>query len=405
PWLHRPEMLVITGSRQTGKTFLVHTIIPHSLKKQVLYYNFEDFSLRGLFHKDPHGFVAALRNSNNLYIFDEFQHVPQLISLLKVAYDTQKQLFPKILLTGSSSLAIQEHVSQSLTGQAMLFHLFSLSFAERFRHSTVDFITQPPQIHSLQNEWHLHTPQLQQQLTEYMRDGGYPELGELPMQLRPEKLSSIIQTILEKDMTRLVKEEYLFAAKQLLDIFASRIGQRISFEAIASMLQLNVKTVRHLASIIAGLFFIDFVYPRSSHGNEYKKSPKVYFHDAGIRNTLLHIAELPTDMDQWGSLVEQFVFHQLVRFSAYQRDLSIHYWQDYNKNEVDFVVEYENNLISIEVKYQQSQTNRLAVGIRNFITRYKPKYHITVTKEYIGETLFNGCPVYFIPAHLFGLLI
>ncbi|MCL5772973.1 MAG: ATP-binding protein [Firmicutes bacterium] len=410
-WLERPEIIVITGSRQTGKTFLSRKILPQITTKPIKYFNFEDFELRELFKNNPKEFVSNISDKKNIYVFDEFQKMPEFTSSLKVLYDQDKDNLPKIFLTGSSSPEIQKKISQSLAGQCIVFNLFSLSFLEKYSFEEKDFLTalssshQKFKIESLKKDIFFVQTEIKKKFNEYLLQGGYPELGELEEDQRWEKLKSIIQTILEKDLQSLVKSEHLFSSKKLLEILAFRTGNLVSFENLASEMQLNIKTIRSLTAILEGLFFIELIYPQAGFANEYKKAPKVYFHDSGLRNELMKMRNLPPDNTQTGSMVENFVFMQLKRYSAYKQDFKINYWQDYNKNEVDFVLSRGNNLISIEVKYRKGQDGKLSAGVKNFIERYHPQFHITATHDYFGSTEFGGCKIYFIPAYTFGLVV
>jgi uncharacterized protein len=410
-WLNRPEIIVITGSRQVGKTFLTRKILPTITKKSIKYFNFEDLELRSLFQENPKGFMENIKNEEHIYVFDEFQKVPNLTSFLKVLYDQDKEKIPKIFLTGSSSFEIQEKISQSLVGQCAVFDFFSLSFSERYFLEENDFLDEiltfenKPDIEKLQQGIFFEKADLTRKFDEYILQGGYPELGELLDEQIWQKLKSITELILEKDLRGLVKDEYLFSSKKLLEILAFRIGNIISFENLATEMQLNIRTVRNLIAVFEGLFFIKLIYPKASFANEYKKAPKIYFNDLGMRNALIRMHRLPADRSQLGAMVENFVFCQLKRYSAYKKDFKINYWQDYNKNEVDFVLDIEGKIISIEVKYRKGQEDRLTVGVQNFIKRYNSQIHITVTYDYFGTSNVGKCAVYFIPAYMFGLIV
>jgi len=406
-WLDRPEIIVITGSRQTGKTFFVQKILPELVQKEIQYYNFEDFELRELFINNPKQFLKSILNKEKITVFDEFQKAPQLTNLLKLQYDLDKSNFPKIILTGSSSLQIQDKISESLTGQSVIFHLDSLSFTEKYALAQEDLLSAGSSIdiEALEKKYFLQQNELGNKFEQYLLLGGYPELEELPDSLKQDKLKFIIQSILEKDLLSLVRAEHLFSAKKLLEILAYRVGNVISFENLASELQLDVRTVRKLTAILEGLFFIEFIYPKAGLGNEYKKAPKVYFHDVGIRNNLINLYQLPSDRSQLGGLVENFIFGQLRRYSNYEKAYKLNYWQNYNKNEVDFVLSRDSEIISIEVKYQKMNKPVLTPGIKSFIEHFQPKVHINVVLDYFGETEYNGCKIYYLPAYLFGLLI
>jgi uncharacterized protein len=410
-WLDRPEIIVVTGSRQTGKTFLVKNMVPKHTTRPIRYYNFEDFELRELFTRGPMDFVRSISDRESIYVFDEFQKMPEFTSALKVLYDRGKEKMPKIFLTGSSSPEIQKKFSQSLAGQCLVFNLFSLSFLEKYSLEGKDFLApllegeKDPDIEALKAELFFQQHHIRGSFDEYLLEGGYPELGELAREQRGEKLKSIIHMILEKDLQSLIKTEHLFSSKKLLEILAYRTSNLISFENLASEMQLNVKTIHNLIAVFEGLFFVELIYPRAHFAHEYRKAPKVYFHDLGIRNELVKMRTLPSDKAQMGGLVENFIFAQLKRYTAYRKDFSINYWQDYNKNEVDFILTRGDDMVSIEVKYRRGQQGRLSAGVRNFIARYHPRFHIVVTRDYFGEAKCEKCTIYFLPSSMFGMLV
>ena len=406
-WLNRPEIIVLTGARQTGKTFFMRHILPTLTTKPIRYFNFEDFTLRETFQNNPKGFVEAINNQSHLYVFDEFQKVPNFTGLLKARYDAGKELLPKIFLTGSASLAIQKEVSESLVGQSIAFTLYSLSWCEQYAVPTIPLLDLLPGLNSaeLGRQLLLSSGEYQRHLEEYLYAGGFPELGELTAEQRPDKLRSIVQTILERDLQSLINADHLFSSKKILEIAAHRVGSRFSFEAVASDVQLNSRTVRTITALLEGLYFFTFLYPLSTKGNEYKKMPKSYFYDLGIRNTLLQWSSLPPDPTALGPVVENFVFGQLCRFQAYRQPLALSYWQDYNDNEVDFIITKDTTRISVEVKYRRTPNHRLTRGIMNFIDRYHPQYHITFTVDYWGQSDYHGCRIFWLPAYVAGLLV
>ncbi len=410
-WLDRPEIIVITGARQTGKTFLVRKIVSQITEKSIRYFNFEDFAQRELFNRNPGDFIGSIRDKESIYVFDEFQKLPEFTSALKVRYDRDKESFPKVFLTGSSLAEIQRKISQSLAGQSIVFYLFSLSFREKYEGGKRDFFDfmqtseNGLDIEELKLSTFHEQIDMKKNFEEFIFEGGYPELGELKKEHRGEKLKSIIQSVLEKDLQSLVKSEHLYSSKKLLEILAFRIGNLISFENLASEMQLNVKTIRHLTALLEGLYFIELVFPRAGMANEYKKSPKVFFHDLGVRNELVKLRALPIDHAQIGSLVENYIFTQLRRYAAYRTDFTLHYWRDYNGNEVDFVLSRGDEIVSVEVKYRMRMEGRLSAGVKNFITRYQPRIHFTVSRDHFDKTEFGGCRIYTIPAYMWGLLV
>jgi predicted AAA+ superfamily ATPase len=94
-------------------------------------------------------------------------------------------------------------------------------------------------------------------------------------------------------------------------------------------------------------------------------------------------------------LTDQFAFQQLVQ----NERLVIAYWaSDSLKAEIDFLVQYSNEVIPIEVKAAE---NLQAKSLRTFCQKYKPKTAIrTSLSDYRAETWLTNVPLYAISISL-----
>jgi uncharacterized protein len=121
------KVIVIYGSRQTGKTTLAKSIIakyPDSSK----YLN-ADFpnvasSLSG---KDADELKSYIGN-HKIVVIDEAQRVENIGLTLKILVDNFPEI--QIIATGSSSFELANSISEPLTGRAWMFQLLPLSFRE-----------------------------------------------------------------------------------------------------------------------------------------------------------------------------------------------------------------------------------------------------------------------------------
>jgi len=140
-WINEPEIVVIKGARQVGKTTLVQQIIYNLIHKakvhpeNIFYFSFDDRDLRNLVLQDPKSVFNFIRQQrkevekDRLFIFfDEIQKAPLMLEILKMYYDSNKDY--KFIITGSSSLELSKGVSESLLGRVVNFHLHSLTFQE-----------------------------------------------------------------------------------------------------------------------------------------------------------------------------------------------------------------------------------------------------------------------------------
>lgn len=112
-------VVVLTGSRQTGKTSLVQRLFPG--------YAFVSLDLPSeaeQAERDPEAFLG--RHGAPLVV-DEVQYAPQLFRHLKRAVDARRDQPGQFILTGSQKFTLMQAVSESLAGRADVIHLEGLS--------------------------------------------------------------------------------------------------------------------------------------------------------------------------------------------------------------------------------------------------------------------------------------
>jgi predicted AAA+ superfamily ATPase len=97
-WMNDPDILVVIGSRQVGKTTLLYQIIEHLLAtgaatSDIFYFNLDDWSLIEFF-KTPADFLSfiELNKKHRAYVFiDEAQRLENPGLFLKYIYDLKKK--------------------------------------------------------------------------------------------------------------------------------------------------------------------------------------------------------------------------------------------------------------------------------------------------------------------------
>src|SRR5579872_5827814 len=111
----------ITGPRQSGKTTLARSLFSHHP-----YINLENLDVRIQAQNDPRAFLARYKEGA---IFDEIQNVPELLSYLQQVVDESPQK-GRYVVTGSQNFALNEHISQTLSGRIGMLTLLPLSIDE-----------------------------------------------------------------------------------------------------------------------------------------------------------------------------------------------------------------------------------------------------------------------------------
>ena len=97
------------------------------------------------------------------------------------------------------------------------------------------------------------------------------------------------------------------------------------------------------------------------------KTPKLHFFDSGLLTTLhgYSVARLRSDRNIFSSLLETFVFSELVKSTAWTKErVSIFHYRDKDQVEVDFVLQNAGGqVVGIEVKAAASVTRRDFAGL------------------------------------------
>jgi predicted AAA+ superfamily ATPase len=115
--------IAVLGPRQSGKTTLVQTTF-----KEYAYFSFEEPDIRAIARTDPRAFLEKYKDEQGV-IFDEIQHVPDLMSYMQTHIDRYKKK-GYFILTGSQNLLVNQSISQSLAGRIAVLTLLPLSIHE-----------------------------------------------------------------------------------------------------------------------------------------------------------------------------------------------------------------------------------------------------------------------------------
>ena len=117
-------MVVLLGSRRTGKTVLLKTIL-EQLNEKHLFLNGDDFTTLSLFTPRTVENYKSILGDTKLLVIDEAQQIPEIGKALKLIVDNIHDI--KIIITGSSAFDIQNKIGEPLTGRKITFYLFPFS--------------------------------------------------------------------------------------------------------------------------------------------------------------------------------------------------------------------------------------------------------------------------------------
>ena len=131
-----PEIIVLHGARQVGKTTLMKmtmNYIEKNKKNDFFYFDLEKEDFLNLCNNGVEEIIKYIKgkktnnnSENKTFIFiDEIQYLNNPTSLLKLFYDHYKNNF-KLIVSGSSSFAIKSKFKDSLVGRIIDLEIFGL---------------------------------------------------------------------------------------------------------------------------------------------------------------------------------------------------------------------------------------------------------------------------------------
>jgi hypothetical protein len=357
-------VVVVTGSRQTGKSTLVREAPQLSARR---YVTLDTAVNREVAANEPRTFVNNLAAEATV---DEVQRVPELLISIKEQVDANRTN-GRYLLTGSANLLLLRSVSESLAGRARYLTLWPMTRREQLGLATCGIWTAlfdspieswPALIQSQQVP-----PEPWQTLASR---GGYPA----PALLNPSRASDAdrneiftgyAQTYLERDLRDLATVDSLVDFQRLMRAICLRIGNVINQADLSRDTGIPRTTVQRYLNLLEISYQLVRLEPYSvNRSKRLVKSPKIYWSDAGLA---LHLsAAAPA-----GAHLENIVCTDLLTWREFDPARpAILFWRTANGEEVDFVIERNGKLLGIEVKATTNPGYNDSKGLRAFLQEY-----------------------------------
>lgn len=356
-------VIVLHGARQVGKTYIL-LYIQQYLKKQnkkVFYFDLEYPDVLAEINRGVENFIQMIKakgykeNETIHVLVDEIQYLDNPSSFIKIIADHYKNIH--LLVSGSSSFDIKTKFKDSLVGRTVNFEIYNLSFEE--------FLTfKEKNIVIAEAKTEKDISDLKNLYREYVIYGGYPKIVlEQEEEKKKTILLQIIDTYIRKDIKDLGHIEDIKKFNNLLYVLASQSSNLLNMASLSIETNISFPTLRKYLSILEETYVIKLVIPYSKSASvEISKNPKIFFFDSGLTSMLWFQTFQKTLL---GPVFETNIFGELVK--QYGR-LSIHFWRTKHKQEIDFIVKTERELLPVEVKTSFNQFNQGA--IRSFLKNY-----------------------------------
>ena len=403
PFLAKKEVISIIGPRQAGKTTFIQNLAKRFERegKKVKFITFEKKADLDLFNNNVEDFKKIAEQYEIVFI-DEFQYSRDGGRKLKYLYDTTRT---KFIISGSSSLELTFQTGKYMVGRLIEFSLTPFSFREFLSAKDREMFIILENISgadifnfNLKNALGREiNSRLAARLEEYLIFGGYPAAV---LSAGAEEKKKVLEGIYDKYLLKDIKDLLRLATDNELDrlgkFLAGQIGNIIKYQELAGACGLNYKELKKHLNILSKTYIISLVAPFfTNKRTELVKNPKVYFNDLGLRNYSLADWRAVGSRNDLGALAENYGFMLLKNIFS----RGVKYWRTKAKAEVDFVIEKEQTVYPVEIKYISKRL--IGKSLYSFIEKFNPPIALILTKDYLGEEKINKTTVKFIPLAYF----
>ena len=405
--------LLIQGARQVGKTYLVGQFGKNEYSNYI-YLNFEQQSeLTTLFLDtlDPHKILEnigltigkKIEPDNTLIFFDEIQIASKVLTSLKYFCEQASEYH---IIAAGSLLGVSVGKSNSFpVGKVNFMTLYPMSFKEYLMAVGEDLLL--GKIENMQKivalPEILHN-KLNNHLKKYLYIGGMPEVLQNYLDNQDiETVRNIQNDILkayQRDFSKYTEKTQAIRTSELWNSIPLQLAKEkkkfkysdVKKNARASNFEQTIEWLKQ-----AGL--INLVYnlktpklPMRGYA-DYAKF-KVYLHDTGLLGAMLDLSSRlivePTKIytEYNGAFIENFVAQQFVAGNRQE----LFYWTSKSDAEVDFVLQFEDEIYPFEVK---SGLSRNLKSIRSYENKYSPKKIFRLSPRNFEENgSFVNIPLY-----------
>ena len=365
---------IITGVRRAGKSVLLmlyrdYLISQGIPEKNIVYFNFEDFSLLKVQTADQLQTLLANRLDKNVrtyLLLDEIQMVDgwqRVINAVRVSYNSD------IVLTGSNAHMLSGELATLLSGRYVEIPIYPFSFKEFLQAKEID-----PDSRKVDSAFN-----------EYEQYGGFPSVVLADNQIKDTILSGIYDTIILNDVSMRANVRDTDILKSLVAFLSDNVGQLIQPAKVARTLSSEgIKTSNHTVERYLSLLENAFLFYRARQydirGREYlRTSGKYYIVDAGLRRNAT--GRRPGN---YGGQLENIVYLELIR-----RGYTVNVGK-LNTKEVDFVARKIDEVLYIQVTYEIPHNTHETDNLLNIKDNYRK---LVITQHYYEFKEIDGIPI------------
>ena len=357
------KSILVLGPRQTGKSTLLLNLKPD------LTINLADEEVYLAFAAHPgelRSRLNALRQPKSTIFIDEVQRIPTILNTVQALIDEKHQL--RFILSGSSARKLKRGHANLLPGRIHSYELGPITSREYYY-----------QLNSY----------------EVLARGTLPAmLTEEDPRIAEKTLRTYGATYLKEEIQAEALSRNLEGFARFLCVVGSWSGNLVDYTKVASRASLSRQTVTRYFEILSDTLVFHRLesFARSSR-LKLIQHPKFYAFDVGVLNGLLE--NFIVSADRRGHLFETLILAQLhASLVALDKSARVSFFLTESGAEVDFIVEFQDRVLCIEVKSSETLAQVDTRGFESFESFYGGKcerfifYLGTSVKEIDGVRIF-----------------
>ncbi len=393
--------LILRGARQVGKTYIIKEFGSENYEG-VAYFNFDhDTELYNLFEntKDPVRIIEqlsfiygkAITPEKTLIVFDEIQECPNALNTLKY-FEEEAQDYH--IISAGSLLGIRLSHTSFPVGKVDFLDMYPMTFTEfLIADNCKNLVDYMDTIKTIENIPDIFWNMLVEKLKAYFIIGGMPEAVKSWIQEKDmQQVNKIQNNILRAYESDFSKHTSNVEANRISIIWNS-IPSQISKENKKFLYQVAKEGARAreyegALNWLKDANIVNKVYnvtkpsmPLIAYND--LASFKIYVNDVGLLRKM-------TDLDSKvviegnklfeefkGALTENFVLQLLVSMG-----MNPYYYTFDNRYEIDYIIQYRNDIIPIEVKSSENINN---TSLKVYNEKYEPKTRVRFSMRNLSK--------------------
>ena len=368
--------LILKGARQIGKTYILKEFGNREYEG-VAYFNFDhDNDLFDLFRntKDPKRILEqlsfiygkAILPEKTLIIFDEIQECPNALNSLKYFNEEVNEYH---IACAGSLLGIRLSQEAFPVGKVQFLNMYPMTFSEFLYADGCDNLVEyMKSLNRIENIPEIFFNQLEEKLKVYFIIGGMPEavnvwVNEKNLEIVNQIQDNILRAY-ESDFSKHTQK----SEANKISLIWNNIPSQLSKDNKKFLYQVIKKGARareyeealnwlNDANLIYKIYNVSKTdFPLKAYND--LSSFKIYMNDIGLLRRMSNLdSRIIVQKDKLfeefkGAFTENYILNTLC--STFD---TVPNYYTFDRHEIDFVIQYKNNIIPIEVKSNRNVNN------------------------------------------------